>query len=333
VGESGVAVLILDKSAVRQALPMADCIEAMAAVLAALTRGELDMPQRLMFTPAGALTAMAIMPSHRTQPPAYALKAICLVPDNPAQRGLDAHQGAVLVFDGVDGTLRALVEASTLTEIRTAAVSAVATRVLAREDVRTLAILGSGVQARSHLEAMACARSFAGARVWSRTPEHAAAFARELDGRHGFPVEAAPSAEAALEEADVVVTATSSHEPVLRRAWLAPGAHVNAVGAYLPAARELDTATVAEARLYVDRRESALAEAGDVLIPIAEGAIDEGHIRGELGELLTGDVAARTSSGELTVFKSLGVAVEDLAAAELAVGRAREAGIGTLVDL
>jgi ornithine cyclodeaminase/alanine dehydrogenase-like protein (mu-crystallin family) len=326
-----VSVLVLSERDVARLLPMAECVEVMAEALAALDRGDMSQPLRFVVRPEDAAGLMGLMPAHRARPePAYGLKAVCVFPGNPA-RGLDAHQGAVLLFDGETGELRAALNASAITAIRTAAVSAVATRLLAREDARELAILGAGVQARSHLEAMAVARPFERARVWSRTPAHAEALAAEAAAP--FPVEAAATAEEAVRGADVVCTTTSAREPVLRRAWLASGAHVNAVGSSIPATRELDTETMAAASLFVDRRESTLNESGDFLFAKREGAIGPEHIRAELGELLTGRAEGRTSPDELTVFKSLGLAVEDLAAAEHLVRRAREEGAGTEVEL
>ncbi|HYY75152.1 MAG TPA: ornithine cyclodeaminase family protein [Gaiellaceae bacterium] len=318
-------VLVLSEADVRRLLPMEECIDLMAEALAALERGEMSMPLRSVFRPPEAGSLMGLMPAHRIDA-AYGLKAICVFPENP-QRGLDAHQGAVLLFDGETGELRAAMNASAITEIRTAAVSGVATRLLAREDARGLAILGAGVQARAHAGAMAAVRDFDSVRVWSRTREHTQALASEIDG------EAVSTAEEALAGADVVCTTTTAREPIVRREWLAPGAHVNAVGSSIPTTRELDTATMAAAALFVDRRESTLNESGDYLLAAAEGAIGPEHIRAELGELLTGKAEGRTSGGELTVFKSLGLAVEDLAAAEHLYGRAREEGAGTEVEL
>jgi ornithine cyclodeaminase/alanine dehydrogenase-like protein (mu-crystallin family) len=272
---------------------------------------------------------MGLMPSHSSSPvPAYALKTVCIFPGNPA-RGLDPHQGGVMLFDGETGQLRALIDASAVTSIRTAAVTAVATRALARGDSRVLAILGSGVQARAHLEAMERVLSFEQARVWSRTPEHAQAFAAEAEAP--FPVEAVESAEAAVRDADVVVTVTSAREPVVERAWLAPGAHVNAVGSSIPTARELDSATIADAALFVDRRESTVNESGEYLRAVEEEGIGPDHIRAELGEVLTGSAGGRKTDDELTVFISLGLAVEDLAAAEYLYRRARAEGAGSVV--
>ena len=322
-------LLVLSHDEVARSLPMEDCIELMAEVLADLARGSVWQPLRFVVRPPDEPSLMGLMPAHRSQPqPAYGLKVVCIFPGNPA-RGMDAHQGGVLLFDGETGAPRALLDASAVTEIRTAAVSAVATRLLAREDARELAILGSGVQARSHLEAMANVRPFALARVWSKTAEHARAFAAAASAP--FPVEAAASAEEAVRGADVVVTATSSREPIVEREWLAPGAHVNAVGSSIPTARELDAATVAAAALFADRRESMVNEGGDYLFAVREAGIGPEHIRAELGELLIGAREGRRSADELTVFKSLGLAVEDLAAAELVFDRARERGVGTVV--
>jgi ornithine cyclodeaminase len=324
--------LVLGEQEVTRLLPMAECVELMADVLASLERGELHQPLRSVVRPPDAAGLMGLMPAHRSgASAAFGLKAVCVMPGNPA-RGLDAHQGVVILSDGETGEVRAVVNASAITAIRTAAVSGVATRLLAREDARELAVLGAGVQARSHLEAMAVVRDFERARVWSRTPEHAEALAAE-PGELPFPVEAAGSAAEALAEADVVCTTTSAPEPILRRAWLRDGAHVNAVGSSIPTTRELDTETMAAASLFVDRRESTLNEAGDFLFPQREGAFGPDHIRAELGELLVGSAAGRTSPEELTVFKSLGLAVEDLAAAEHVYRRAREEGAGQEVEL
>jgi ornithine cyclodeaminase/alanine dehydrogenase-like protein (mu-crystallin family) len=322
-------LLVLTRDDVERLLPMDDCIELMSEVLADLARGSVWQPLRFVVRPPDEPSLMGLMPAHRSAPqPAYGLKAVCIFPGNPG-RGLDAHQGAVLLFDGETGALRAVVDASAVTAIRTAAVSAVATRALARKDARELAILGSGVQARSHLEAMAKVRPFDRARVWSRTAEHAEAFA--AGAQVPFPVETVASAEEAALGADVIVTATSSPEPIVRKEWLAPGAHVNAVGSSIPTARELDAATVAKASLFADARESMINEGGDYLFAVREAGIGPDHIRAELGEVLIGTHEGRRSADELTVFKSLGLAAEDLAAAEHAYARARETGAGMAV--
>jgi ornithine cyclodeaminase/alanine dehydrogenase-like protein (mu-crystallin family) len=320
-------VLILGHDDVLAALPPDDCAEAMAEVLAAHARGESLMPLRGMVPFEGAAGFMGLMPAWRGgSDPVFALKSLCVMPGNPAL-GLDSHQGTVTLFDGQIGTPRAILDASAVTAVRTAAVSAVATRVLARENARVLAILGAGVQGRAHLDALLRVREFEEVRVFAPTQAHARAVA---DGR----ATVVASAEDAVRGADVVVTATSSREPVVRREWFAPGAHVNAIGASVPSARELDLETVLACALFCDSRESLLGEAGEYRQAVEQGAIDgDDHVRGSLGEVLAGIASGRLSDGELTVFRSLGLAVEDLAAAERAVLRARALGIGVEVDL
>ena len=298
----------------------------MADALASLARGEVHVPLRFVVNPADEPSLIGLMPAHRAgESPLYSLKTVCVFPDNP-KRGLDAHQGTVTLFDGETGEVRALMNASAITAIRTAAVSAVATRLLAREDSRDLGILGAGVQARSHLEALRLVRDFNQVRIYSPTAEHAQSLAAESGAQ------AVESAEEAVRGADVVVTATSSPDPVLQRDWLKEGAHVNVIGGRPPTMRELDTATVADSAFFVDRRESAEAEAFDYRDALEAGAIGPDHIRAELGEVLIGAKPGRSAPDELTVFRSLGLAVEDLAAAEYVVRRARETGTGTEVE-
>ena len=324
-------LLVLSHAEVERLLSAEECIELMAGALRDHASGRIWQPLRFVVSPAQTDSLLGLMPAYRSAPgPAYGLKAAAIFPGNPA-RGLDLHQGGVLLFDGETGELRALVDASAVTAIRTAAVSAVATRALARAEASVLAVLGSGVQARAHLQALAKVRPFERARVWSRSSAHARALAEAVETP--FEVEVAGSARAALEGADVVVTATSSREPILERPWLAPGAHVNAVGSSIATARELDAATVAASSFFVDSRESALSEAGDYLFAVSELALGPDHIRAELGEVLTGSREGRRSDEELTVFKSVGLAAEDLAVAEYLDRRARETGVGTLVQV
>ncbi len=320
------SVLVLSDHDVRRLLDMESCVEAMEEVLASLARGELFQPLRSVARPPGAAGLLGLMPAHRGgESPAYALKEIVVTPDNPT-RGLDAHQGAVLLHDGETGQLVAVLNASPVTEIRTAAVSAVATRALARADARRVAILGAGVQARAHAHAMRAVLDDPEIRIWARNLDAAEQLAIEVEAV------VSPSPDAALFGAEVVCTTTSAREPVVEHRWLASGAHVNAVGSSIPKARELETQTVAASSLFVDRRESTLNESGDYLMAQAEGAIGADHIKAELGEVLVGTHPGREHEDELTLFKSLGIAVEDLAAAELVVRRAREQSVGSEVE-
>jgi len=320
------SVLVLGEDDVRATLDMPRCIAAMEEVLAALARGEVSMPLRTIFrVPDETVLGLGLMPAHRGgAEPVISLKEVVVAPGNSA-RGLDPHQGAVLLHDGTTGQLVAVLNASPITEIRTAAVSAVATRLLARPRSRQVAILGSGVQGRSHAVAMREVLPEAELRVWSRDPVHAEALALEA---HGL---ACAAVAEALDGADVVCTCTASPEPIVALGALAHGAHVNAVGSSGTWARELDADVVAGASLFVDRRESTVNESGDYLGAVAERGIGPEHILAELGELLVGAHPGRRSDEELTVFKSLGLAAEDLAAAALCVEVARERGLGVEV--
>jgi ornithine cyclodeaminase len=314
-------IRVIDEHEVRRLLPMNECVDLMAEALAALSRGEVDNPLRSIIRPEGHPGLMGLMPAFRSgEKPLWSLKALTIVPGNSA-RGLDSHQGFVALFDGETGEPRAIVNAGGVTGIRTGAVSGVATRLLAREDARTLAILGTGTQGRSHLEAMRAVHDFDRIVVWSSS-------GRNLDG-----AESVSTVEEAVRDADVICTVTALTEPVIDRRWLKEGVHINAVGSSIPTTRELDTATIASASVFVDRRESTLNEAGDFLFPQREGAIGPDHIRAELGEILIGAAPGRSAPDELTVFKSLGLAIEDLAAAEYVARRAEEESVGTVVSL
>jgi ornithine cyclodeaminase/alanine dehydrogenase-like protein (mu-crystallin family) len=330
-------VLVLSHRDVLAALAPQPCAEAMAAVLAGHARGETYMQLRSVMMPPDAAGFMGLMPGwsrgRGDGPAAFALKAVCIMPANPA-RGLDAHQGLVTLFDGETGVPTAILDASAVTAVRTAAVTAVATGALARPDAATLAVLGAGTQARAHLRALAGVRAFE--RVWVHAPTtaHAEEVAAQASAAGLGGVAVAASARDALRDADVVVTVTSAREPVLRRAWLKPGAHLNAVGASSPQNREIDTATVAASALFCDSRESLANEAGEFRLAVSEGLITGvEHVRAELGEVLAGTAPGRRDAGELTVFRSLGLAIEDLAAAQVAVATATQQGIGTEVEL
>jgi ornithine cyclodeaminase len=323
--------LIVPQSLVPELLPMAECIDAMAEALLALANGDAVLPLRSMVWMPDRSGLLGLMPAYLGAPRSLGLKVISYLPGNHGS-DRDSHQGAVLLFDADSGGLLAMIDASSITAIRTAAVSGLATRLLAREDAGDLALLGSGVQAGSHLDAMRAVRRLRRVRVCGLSLPRAQAFARHHEKTLGLPIEAVASAKEAVSGADLICTTTPSREPVLFGDWIAPGAHINAVGACFAAARELDTAAVLRSRLYVDRRESALAEAGDFLIPKAEGAIDDGHIVGELGGILAGRVPGRRSPHEITLFKSLGIAIEDLAAAHRIEARARAEGKGIAVD-
>ncbi len=326
------SVRIISQSEVPRLLPMKDCVALMAQALQSLAREDAVQPLRTIVRLPGRGGGLGTMPAYLGSPSALGVKVITFTPENQGT-SYDLHQGAVLLFDTEHGTLLAVIDATSITSIRTAAVSAVATDLLAREDAATVAILGSGVQAASHLESMRVVRPVARVRVWSRDFDRAKVFSRAESERHQIPVEPARTAREAVRDAAIVCVVTAAREPVLQGEWLEPGTHVNAVGACLPTHRELDTAAVVRSRVYVDRRESALHEAGDILVPIQEGAIRESHIVGEIGELLLGRMEGRRTAEEITLFKSLGLAIEDVAAAHAIHARATAAGAGTVIDL
>ncbi|MEA2586366.1 MAG: hypothetical protein QOF33_4451 [Thermomicrobiales bacterium] len=297
--------LDLDEEAVRHLLDLKELIPVMERALAEFSGGTVVQPTRVMLPVAEHQGFLGLMPAYTGT--ALGVKLVSFYPEN---RDVPTHHAAILLFKPETGEPLVSMDGRLITEMRTAAVSAVATRHLARSDAGVLAILGSGVQARSHLAALRLVRDFREVRVWS--PRRAQAFAEE------FGVRAAASAEEAVRGADVVVTATTSRTPVLRGEWLSPGAHVNAVGAARPDWRELDDEVLRRARVFVDSREAAIKESGDV---IAGGKID-----GELGEVVARTTTGRTSHDEVTLFKSLGLAVEDVATAALVYDKAGRQG-------
>lgn len=311
---------------------MAECIELMSGALASLARGEVYQPLRTIIRPPEARGLLGLMPAYRHgEHGAFGLKAICVFPGNPSL-GKDAHQGLVMLFSQETGEPLALMNASSITAIRTAAVSAVATRLLARPEASELGIIGAGVQARTHLVALACVRSIQRARVGCRNQEHAVQLVREMQDKVPFPIEAASSNEAAVRNAEIIVTATSAHEPVLKRDWIEHGAHINAIGTHSPQSREIDTETMAASRIFVDRRESTLNEAGDYLLAAKEGAVTPDSIVAELGELVIESKRGRISPAEITLFKSLGLAIEDVVCAEYLFRKAKLENTGTWID-
>lgn len=317
----------LSEPEVRAALKPAELIDAMEASLAALSSGEVDQPVRTAIE-IGERSFFGVMPAFARGRGILGAKLVTVLPGNAA-RGLDTHLAAISLFDAASGELVAVMDGRYITEARTAAVSAVSVRHMARTEARVLAILGSGVQARSHLEMLGNVRRFDEIRVWSPTEARLRAFVADAGSR----VRAAPSAEEAVRGADVVVTATNATTPALFNEWVSDGTHVIAVGACRPAHQEIDAALMARARLAVDSRAAALRESGDVLLAIKAGFFDAEHASTELGEIVSGTKPGRTSPGEVTLFKSLGLAIEDLVAADTAYRRAREAGRGTAVSL
>jgi alanine dehydrogenase len=326
-------MLVLSEREVRALLPLEQTIPLMEEALRAFSTGMVLQPVRLALpiSPYGGY--LGVMPAHLHAPDREILgaKAVTFYTAN-AERGLPTHMAVVLLWDPATGTPLAMMDGRLITELRTAAVSAAATDALAAPQAGILALLGAGVQARSHLAALRLVRPLREVRVWSRTPERRESFAREMSVGD-LPVVVCETPEAAARGADLIVTATSSPTPVLQGPWVAPGTHINAVGAPRPDWRELDGRAVAMARLFVDSRDAAVVESGDLIQALEEGMIEEHHIRGEIGDVFAGRVPGRTDPREVTLFKSLGMAVEDVAAAAFVYARARERGTGREIDL
>jgi ornithine cyclodeaminase/alanine dehydrogenase-like protein (mu-crystallin family) len=347
-------LLVLSAADVHATLGSGDCVAAVRAGLTALATGRAQQPLRVVIRSAAAPGLVALMPAYlpagadaeidagidadaaavpvgSAGPGAYGLKALCITPGNPAA-GLDTHQGLVLLSDAQTGEPLAILNASAVTEIRTAAVSVLATEALARPGAADLAVIGTGVQARAHVLAFDQARKLRRVRVAGRDQAKAAAFAASLRDQVAAGITVSPSVQEAVAGADIIVTATSSAQPVLRREWISPGAHINAVGACMPTDRELDSATVAGSALFADSRESLTTESGDYLLAVADGQASPASIRAELGDVLTGAAPGRISDTEITIFESLGLAIEDLAAALAAYQNAAATAAGHWLD-
>jgi ornithine cyclodeaminase/alanine dehydrogenase-like protein (mu-crystallin family) len=322
-------VLVVNQQDAERALAMPAAITAMRDVLLALDEGRAVQPLRSSFELPGTHNRCWLMPACAGSPTSLGVKVLTAFHGNTGTR-FDAHQGAVLLF-GEHGELLALIDATAITALRTAAVSAVATDILARPNATRLAILGSGAQARSHLEAMACVRPIAHVRVWSRNAAHAERFAKAARERCAIDIDVSENVHAAVRDADIICAATAAQAAIMDVGMVQAGAHINAVGSGSPAHRELSSEVVRNARVYVDRLESALLEAGDIVLAIADGTIAESHIVGEIGAVLAGRVQGRRSAGEITLFKSVGLGVEDVAAASVILAECQARGFGTRV--
>jgi ornithine cyclodeaminase/alanine dehydrogenase-like protein (mu-crystallin family) len=328
-------MLILNANEVRNALPMHEAIEAMKQAYSALSAGQADVPRRTRLAIPQRQALSLFMPAYvqTEEVEALAVKIVSLFPTNPV-RGLAYIQAAVLVFDPETGRAMALLEGSSLTAIRTGAASGAAIDLLARPDSKVVAIFGAGTQGRTQLEAACTVRSIETAFVFDPHPEKAEAFAEEMKGMGPLPkdIRVAASPTEAIREADILCTATTSHTPVFDDWDLKPGAHISAVGSYTPDMQEVPAETLKRAKIFVDSRSASLEEAGDLLQPIQAGLFDESRICGELGEVFLSKIPGRQARDEITYFKSVGIAVQDAMAAQLALINARRMNIGREVD-
>jgi ornithine cyclodeaminase/alanine dehydrogenase-like protein (mu-crystallin family) len=321
-------LLIISGADVRRALPMMECIDAVERAMRALSRGDTQIPLRTIMKLPDGRNFFGVMPGFLADPRALGAKILSVYPENAA-RGLSSHIGVVVLFDSQSGAPLAVMNAAQITAIRTAAASAVATRSLARADADSLAILGTGEQAATHLEAIASVRMLRTVRIWGRSLEKARAFAHREAARVSLKIEVCPTAREAVDGADIICTVTAAHDPILSGAMLANGAHVNLVGSSRLGAREADDDLVTKSRFFVDSRVSARAEAGELRHALDAGLIGETHVLGEIGDVLNGVVAGRTHARDITAYKSLGIAAQDLAAAHVIYERAVQDRIGT----
>ncbi|MEN8204072.1 MAG: ornithine cyclodeaminase family protein [Bacteroidota bacterium] len=325
-------VLLVNKSEASGILTMEACIGLMEKTFKTLATGNSIQPLRSAMWLPDKSGLLGMMPAYEGDTQVMGIKVISVFPGNHA-KGLSSHQGAVLLFESGTGQMYAIIDGDSVTAIRTAAASAVATNLLAREDAEELAILGAGEQGTQHLEAMLMTRNIKRVKIWSRTHQHALLFKERESERYTVPIEALKEVPDAVNHADIICTTTSAKEPVLRSEWVKKGVHINAVGACTAGARELDSELVVRSKLFTDRTESLFNESGDYLFPMKEGLIGEEHLRGEIGELLNGRKSARENDGDITLFKSLGLAVEDLTACRYIYETAVKENRGIYVDM
>jgi ornithine cyclodeaminase/alanine dehydrogenase-like protein (mu-crystallin family) len=323
---------ILSSEDIKQALPMQDAVGCMRDAFVQLSSKLVVVPPRTHIHASVHDGDILVMPSYSPHEERLGIKTITLYAGNPS-KGLPRIQALMTLFDGTDGRPLAIMDGSTLTAIRTGAGSGVATDLMARTDASTAAIFGAGLQAETQLEAVCTVRDIKNATLFDLDADRAAKAAGMLSDRLGISVRAAASPAEALADADIVCTATTAHRPVFKHAELKRGAHINAIGSYQPNVQELPAETVLKSRVVVDHKESALAETGDLLIPMDLGMFTEKHITAEIGQIVSGDRIGRASADEITLYKSVGVAIQDLVAANRAYLNAIELGLGINVQL
>lgn len=306
--------VFISKEKVASLLPMQECIGVMENMFRSLANGQCLQPLRSIMWLPDKTGLLGMMPGYVEPLGVMGIKLITVFHAN-RNEGYPSHQGVVILFDAKHGHPLMMFDATEITAIRTAAASALATRLLSRENSERLAIIGSGEQAERHIEAILLVRKIKHISIWSRNESHAGRLAQKISSQYNVPIRLAATAQQAVEKADIICTVTSSATPVVLGEWICTGTHINAVGASTPASRELDTRAIALGKLFTDCYESIFNEAGDFLFPKKEGAITDEHVKAELGGVLTGQKKGRENEEEITIFKSLGIAVEDIFAA------------------
>jgi len=303
--------LFVNKEKIASLLPMEECIAVMENMFRSLAAGECLQPLRTIMRLPDGSGVLGMMPGHAAKLGVMGIKVITVFHAN-SESGLPSHQGVVMLFDAKNGEPLMLFDALEITAIRTAAASAVATKLLSRENSSTLAIIGSGEQAKRHVEAMLIVRNIKQINIWSRNEKNAKHLVNELSGEYNLNFHVQKNVQQAVENADIICTVTASKEPIVMGNWITAGTHINAVGSSTALTRELDTATIAKSKLFTDCYESLFNEAGDFLIPKKDGAVTDKHVKAEIGEVLSGTKKGRENDEEITVFKSLGIAAEDI---------------------
>lgn len=324
-------IRILRSADVHSLLPMGECIDLMHRTMSAVSEGRVVLPLRSVLVMPGELGMMGNMPGYLGEPECFGVKLVSLIPRNKPPQ-YSSHLGIVLLFEVEHGQPVAMLDAAEITAIRTAAASGLATRLLAKPEASDLAILGAGEQASSHLAAMLCVRKLRRIRVWGRDEDKAAAFALTEGAKHKVTIEVVSTPREAVTGADIICTVTKAREPILLGEWIEPGAHLNVVGSSISTTAEIDTPAVVKSRFFVDYRSSTITEGGEYLRALRAGAITPEHILGEIGEVANGSKTGRTSPGDVTLYKSLGIAPQDLASAHYVLQKARERRVGQVID-
>ncbi len=325
-------MLLLSETQVQSLIDIDDLIATLEQAHIQYSTGKAVMPVRLVVPLPQIQGRITSMPGFLAKDRALGMKVVTYFQDNPT-RGLPAILATIMLFNAETGKMIAAIDGSYITAIRTACASAMATKALANPQTPVLGILGAGVQARAHIQALARVRKLEKIFLYSPSGSSADAIKREMAPQIDAAIEVAASAEQTARAADLLVTVTTANEPILKQDWLKPGVHINAVGSHRPDSREIDGATVARARVVVDSREAIMAECGDILLAVKEGAITAADVHGEIGEILAGTKTRRQSQNELTLYKSVGIAIQDVATANLVYQKALKQGVGTNVEM
>jgi ornithine cyclodeaminase/alanine dehydrogenase len=325
-------MLILSEKEVQSLIDLDELTAALEQAHIQYSTGKAVMPVRLVVPLPQIQGRITSMPGYLTENKALGMKVVTYFQNN-LRHNLPAILATIMLFSADTGKMIAVMDGSYITAMRTACASAMATKALANAETPVLGILGAGVQARTHIQALCRVRKLNRIRLYSPSGTSALSVKRDLESAVGLPIEAARSAEEAVRDADLIVTATTAKEPILKSDWLKPGAHINAVGSHRPDLREIDGATLARSKVIVDSREAIMAECGDILLALKEKSISENHIHAEIGEVLAGTRPGRSSANEITLYKSVGIAIQDVAAAHLVYRKALDRRIGTNVEI